>query len=138
MIFPVGSENSGREIRFIRRIRIILSFQAESSSASIIGSSLSGALGQAVCRIELHAGQISINLHRSCTGRIYGTGNQTDVSVKVIQTPVMIIAAHHGKLIPLAVDLISDSLRRAEIHGGSLHRAPGTISVKASAFRVIT
>src|SRR4051794_6372250 len=57
-ILDVGSKNGRREIRVIRRIRVMLRFEAEGAEFSEYFAAGAAGVAQIVCRVKLHAGLI--------------------------------------------------------------------------------
>ena len=122
IILP-GLDQRRREVRLVRRIRVVLRLQAEAAAALVRTSALSLQLPvEKIARVELHARFGGRDLEGPAGLRLDDSRGAAQAAGRAVQHPVVIVAAAVLQLRIRLIDARADRGRLAEIERRAFNR----------------
>ena len=102
-------------------IGIILGLEGDALALLVHRAALAGLVGDIVGGVDLHAGQIRVDLHGN-VGLIGCQLGHLGQLAAVVQAPVVVIAVAEDQGLEVLTDVPAHFLPGAEVHGRALHR----------------
>lgn len=115
MILFSGFGDGLGPVAVVQGIRVELGFQSNATALAVDCAALAGFL-QEVSGIELNTGAVGVYRHGSA-----GVGVKEGGAGVAEDLPVVVVAPLKVQRLIIGIDILTDGLGAAEVHGGSLH-----------------